>query len=444
MDSKFEEYYEATSRVLNPHGGRTAKLCLTPFNYDRAFRDRMDRITRAYAALLEFVFQRFPVDGRIQEVLDYPGPLEQYIRSLNIYPRNMAAARIDIFLTPQGLRMVESNCEIPGGSEESFFLETEYLRAFQPDDLEQIPRLAIVYDTLMHHYRIQAEAKGLPVKEGLNVCLIQWRHEIERIQGEYAILIDYIESRGHDCCVIDPNELRLDDGQARLPDGRPLDLIYRRFTGDELPKYAERSWQTAIDLNNSTAAVVNPFCTKRVDSKNIMVLFKDEQYEEIFPEELKQDLDLVREIVPWTRKIAARIQVEGRELDSREFLLRNREDLVIKHANSYSSVAVFLGVDCDEEKWAGVVEEALGGDWIVQHVIQLPEREIEYWEEGRVKRASCIFNVNPYMYDGRLGGFYVRASTDRLTSFASGEIATVMPCFLKDDAAGAETAGGAR
>jgi hypothetical protein len=35
------------------------------------------------------------------------------------------------------------------------------------------------------------------------------------------------------------------------------------------------------------------------------------------------------------------------------------------------------------------------------------------------------------MYDGKLGGFYVRASTDRLTSFKVGEIATVMPCFKK-------------
>lgn len=431
MDNLYKKYYETTAQVLNPHGGRSAKLCLTPFYYDQEFWDKMDRITRAYANLLEFVFQSFPVNERIQNVLDYPEDLEQYIRSLNIYTKNMAAARIDIFLTQDGIRMVESNCEIPGGSEESYFLETEYLNIIQPANVEQIPRLEIVYNTLMHHYKIQAQAKGFPLQDKLNICLIQWQHEIERIQGEYAILINYIKEKGHNCEVIDPNTLILEENKVKTPVGRVIDFIYRRFTGDELPKYADKSWQMAIDLNNADVAIVNPFCTKRVDSKNIMVLFKDEKYDDIFPEELKKDLEIVRAIIPWTKKIEEIIIVDGKEVDAKEYLLGNRERLVIKHANAYSSMAVFIGDDCDEIKWTGIVEEALKGDWIVQAIIDLPEREIEYWENNEIKKAKCIYNVNPYMYDGKLGGFYVRASTDRLTSFKVGEIATVMPCFKK-------------
>ena len=431
MENKYKKYYEEATKVLNPHGGRTAKLCLTPFYYDQEFWNKMDRITRAYDNLLEFVFQNFPTNERIQNVLDYPGPLEKYIRSLNIYPTNMAAARIDIFLTNEGVRMVESNCEIPGGSEESYFLESEYLKIIQPKNVEQIPRLEIVYNTLMHYYKIQAKAKGLPVKDKLNIYLIQWQDEIERIQGEYAILIDYIKVKGHYCSVIDPNTLVIEDNCVKTPDGVFIDLIYRRFTGDELPKYAEKSWQMAIDLDKADVAIVNPFCTKRVDSKNIMVLFKDEQYDDVFPDELKEALKIVREIIPWTKKIEDTIVVDGKEHKAKDYLINNRKNLVIKHANSYSSVDVFIGVDCDEKKWTEVVNEALKGDWIVQEIINLPETEIEYWEDNRIKNAKCIYNVNPYMYDGKLGGFYVRASTDRLTSFKVGEIATVMPCFKK-------------
>ena len=131
------------------------------------------------------------------------------------------------------------------------------------------------------------------------------------------------------------------------------------------------------------------------------------------------------------KKIEGKIIVEGKEVDTKDFLLDNREKLVIKHANAYSSVAVFIGDDCDEKNWSGIVDEALKGDWIVQEIIDLPEREIEYWEDNKIKKAKCIYNVNPYMYDGKLGGFYIRASTDRLTSFKVGEIATVMPCFKK-------------
>ncbi|MFC2152446.1 hypothetical protein ACFLSE_07965 [Bacteroidota bacterium] len=432
MDNLFKEYYETTAKVLNPHGGRSAKLCLNPFYYDQEFWDKLDRITRAYANLLEFVFQNFPVDKRIQNVLDYPDELEKYLRSLNIYSNNMAAARIDIFLTKDGLRMVESNCEIPGGSEESFFLETEYMNIIQPKNVEQIPRLEIVYNTLMHHYKIQAQAKGFPLKDKLNIYLINWQEEIDRIQGEYAILINYIKAKGHNCGVIDPNNLIIEDKKVKTPDGEVVDLIYRRFTADELPKYAKKSWQMAIDLNNADVAIANPFCTKRVDSKNIMVLFKDERYDDVFPENLKADLEIVREIIPWTKKIEEKINVDGKEVDAKEYLLNNRERLVIKHANAYSSMAVFIGVDCEELKWREIVEESIKGDWIVQEIIDLPEIEIEYWEDNKIKKATCIYNVNPYMYDGKLGGFYIRASTDRLTSFKVGETATVIPSFKKN------------
>ncbi len=426
-------YYEVTQRVLNPHGGRTAKLCITPFIYDRTFRDRMDAITRAYANLLEFVFRSFPTSSSIQEVLDYPGPLENYIRSLNVYPVNMAAARIDVFLTRDGIRMVESNAEIPGGSEESYLLESEYLNIFRPEGVERIERLQIVLDMLLNHYRVQAEAKSFPMRDDPSIFLIQWQSEIDRIQGEYSILIDYIEKNGYRAGVIDPHELIMDGRAVKTPDGERIDIIYRRFTGDELPTFSRTSWQMAIDLDQADVAVVNPFCTKRVDSKNIMVLFRDPQYDSIFPEELENDLATVREIIPWTKKVEPEMEVGGSPVEGKDYLVENRERLVIKHANSYSSVAVFPGIDCEEKRWSEIVDEALEGDWIVQELIDLPEIDIEYWEDGRIMKERCIYNVNPYLYDGKLGGFYVRASTDRLTSFKVGEVATVLPCFMRKD-----------
>jgi hypothetical protein len=128
------------------------------------------------------------------------------------------------------------------------------------------------------------------------------------------------------------------------------------------------------------------------------------------------------------------VLADGREVDARPFLLAEQNDLVIKHANAYSSAAVFIGEDIDAGQWQEIVDESLKGDWIVQERIELPEMDIEYWEDDQIKTARCIYNVNPYIYDGKLGGFLARASTDKLTSFKSGEIATIIPCFEGVDA----------
>jgi hypothetical protein len=430
MQEQYERYSQIVKKVLDPTGQRTSKLCLTPYTYDSALWERMKKITAAYANLLEFVFREFPTNAQIQEVLEYPEELEQYLGALNIYESNLAAARLDIFLTADGLQMCESNCEIPGANEESCFLEEQYLEILRPEGLKAVPRMQIVYDTLMRFYGIQAKYFNLPAKETLTICLTQWQSEIDRILGEYNVIMDFIRQRGHTCHVMDPNKVIIRDNKAFTPDGEQIDLIYRRFTADELPRFADKSWQMAIDWDRAEVAVVNPFCTKRVDSKNIMVLFKDEAYDGVFPAELADDLAVVREIIPWTKKIKPQItDPDGRQVEARDYLTANKDKLVIKHANAYSSSAVFLGEDLDVDKWREVVATSLEGDWIVQARIDLPELELDYFEDGEVKRAKCIYNVNPYIYDGKLGGFLNRASTDKLTSFKSGEIASIMPCF---------------
>ncbi len=430
MNEQHKQYSDIIKKVLDPTGQRTAKVCLTPYMYDKALWERMKRITEAYANLLEFVFREYPTNLKIQEVLEYPDDLERYLSALNIYEKNLAAARIDIFVTGDGLKMCESNCEIPGANEESYFLEQKYLEIFDPQGCKAVQRMQIVYDTLMSHYEIQAAYFNMPAKDSLNIYLTQWQSEIDRILGEYDIIMDFIRQRGHTCGVIDPNEVVIRDNMAFAPDGERIDMIYRRFTADELPKFAKKSWQMAIDWDRAAVAVVNPFCTKRVDSKNIMVLFKDEEYEDVFPAHLRDDLAVVREIIPWTKKIKPQmIDPSGKAVDAVDFLNADKDNLVIKHANAYSSSAVFLGDDMDEGGWREVVTRSLEGDWIAQARIELPELELEYFEDGVVKNIKCIYNVNPYIYNGKLGGFLNRASTDKLTSFKSGEIATIMPCF---------------
>jgi hypothetical protein len=430
LQEKYRRYEAVVKDVLDPTGRRTSKLCIEPFTYNRALFEEMRIIARSYHRLLEFVFQNFPVNAKIQEVLEYPADLENYLKALNIYPTNLAAARVDLFMTKDGLKMVESNCEIPGGNEESYFLEQQYLEIFQPEGLRAVPRMEIVYDTLLKYYGIQADYFGMPRKDRLFIVLTQWQAEIDRILGEYDILMNFIRERGHEADVIDPNLVSIRDNKAFHPDGRRIDLIYRRFTADELPRFAEQSWQMAIDWDQAEVAVVNPLCTKRVDSKNIMVLYRDEQYDDVFPPELAAELAVVRKVIPWTKKIKpSMVLPDGTRADARPWLLANREGLVIKHANAYASAAVFIGIDTEATKWEEIVDQSLEGDWIVQEVLDLPEMDLKYFEDGQVKTTRCIFNVNPYMYDGRIGGFLNRASTDKLTSFKSGEIAAIVPCF---------------
>ena len=434
MDDKNKRYFDYVEKHLNPLGIRKATLSLTPFVYSPDLQQEVKEISISYAKILEYLFQQYPEDERIREVLGYSGELESHLREMTVYPRNMALARLDIFRTVDGLRMVESNTETPGGNEECTALETGYLDVMGLEGVRQLDRLEVVFNTLIDHYKVQMEYKGIPVKEKPTVNLITWDWDIERIRGEYDVLINTIRDKGCKCDIIDPNKLVFEGRDAINPEmGEKVDLFYRRFTSDELPKHAEYGFGLAKKLNDSGAAVVNPFCTKRVDSKNIMVLVKDESYGPVFSSELHPHVERIRGILPWTRKIGEEIEVDGEPRNGYEFLLEERERLVIKEANSYSSVGVFIGEDKDEEEWNQIVDMALGGDFIVQEKINLPTMPVRLFDGENEFTKELIYNVNPYMFNGDFGGIYVRASTDKLTSFKVGHLSTVLPAFMEGD-----------
>jgi hypothetical protein len=432
MSEPNQGYFDFVKERLNPLGIRKATLTLTPYVLRKEFHDRLARLSVSYARILEDVFQRYSEDERIRDVLGYGGELEELLGDMTVYPRNMALARLDMFDTGDGLFMVESNTETPGGNEECTALEEGFQRFFPGEGGRRLDRLATVLETLMDHYRVQMGHKGLAAKEKPVINLITWDWDIQRIRGEYDVLIDYVRGKGCRCDIIDPNKIVFEGGDAINPEmGERVDLFYRRFTTDELPKHARDGFDLARHLDGSSAAVVNPFCTKRVDSKNIMVLVKDGSFEGIFSEEVLADVRLVREILPWTRRVAGEIEVDGRSVDGREYLLREKDRLVVKEANSYSSVGVFIGEDHEPDEWAGVVDRALGGDFIVQEKIALPTLPVRLYDGVKESTQDLIYNVNPYMFNGDFGGIYVRASSDKLTSFKVGGVATVLPVFLE-------------
>ncbi len=433
MASPEKRYFEYVQEHLNPLGIRRATLSLTPFICSKGLYQHFKDIAVSYGKILEYVFQHYEQDQRIRDVLGYKGDLEAHLKKMTVYPRNMALARLDIFLTKDGLHMVESNTETPGGNEEQTALEAGFLETIGLDDVQRLSRLDAVFNTLIDHYKVQAAYKGLPIKDLPTIYLFTWQWDIDRIRGEYDVLIKYIRDQGCPCDIIDPNKLVFKDNKVYDPaTDTPIDLLYRRFTTDELPEHAEKGFALAEQLDASNAAVVNPFCTKRVDSKNIMVLMKDESYTDVFSPDIMEHVKTIREVLPWTHKVSPEMIVDGRPVDGREFLLRERENLVLKHANAYSSVCVYLGEDNTQEEWAGLVDMALQGDHIVQEKITLPRLPVILFDGEEKIVTDLIYNVNPYMFNGDFGGIYVRASTDKLTSFKVGGVATVLPVFLSE------------
>ncbi len=79
MNEQHKRYSDIIKKVLDPTGQRTAKVCLTPYMYDKALWERMERITEAYANLLEFVF-------KLCSIIFFIRPSFQSLKLYSIFP----------------------------------------------------------------------------------------------------------------------------------------------------------------------------------------------------------------------------------------------------------------------------------------------------------------------------------------------------------------------
>ncbi|MBU0456563.1 MAG: hypothetical protein ABH824_00870 [Nanoarchaeota archaeon] len=429
MDHSFKQFIQEHDTVLDPLGRRVAKVPLTPFFYSEELVTKINLIAQSYFKLLEHLSKNYET---FKDFIGYDSDLEKLLSKCPDYDENIPLARLDIFLTEkEGIKIVEANCETPGGNEESYHLEKIFKKKFPElvGSAHSEDRLSLVLETLIHNYQQQMIKKGLQgeIKEKPRIILLEWENDITRIRGEFDVFLDYARNQGFECDIVPPQ--RISFGNYAQLDGKPVDLFYRRFLLNSLPKMMKVGYDFAMKINDSKTPIINPFSSNKANSKKTQILFSDQNYEHLFPEELKTDLELVRKYIPITIDISNHSNLFG----IKEQLKKEKDSWVIKGSNSYSSVDVFIGIDINPTKWDELVEKTVGNDFIAQRKIELPRINVKMYDSRKNEnhQMDLVYNVNPYILDGKFSGFYVRASEDNLTSFKVGLMATVLPCYKK-------------
>jgi hypothetical protein len=81
--------------------------------------------------------------------------------------------------------------------------------------------------------------------------------------------------------------------------------------------------------------------------------------------------EAIREYIPWTRKIVSGFTTYGsKRIKLEEFIISNRERLVMKSGTGYGGYEVFAGFSTPPARWKQQMEQAvLKRDWVVQEYV---------------------------------------------------------------------------
>jgi uncharacterized circularly permuted ATP-grasp superfamily protein len=232
---------------------------------------------------------------------------------------------------------------------------------------------------------------------------------------EFEMFKAYFEEQGVKTLICDPRLLELRRGSL-YAEGKPVNLIYRRVLTSELLARGDETRALRDAYVAGGACVVNSFRAKLLHKKMSLALLSDDRYERLYT--LGQRA-AIRRHIPWTRRVRPELA---------EDIARRRETLVLKPNDEYGGKGVVLGWTVEQAEWEAAIEVATTQSYVVQEAVEIPRIPFPIALDG-LKYIDLAVDLDPYLFDGRPGGFMTRVSAAALLNVTAGA-GSVVPTFV--------------
>ena len=134
-----------------------------------------------------------------------------------------------------------------------------------------------------------------------------------------------------------------------------------------------------------------------------------------------EEQEVIDRTIPWTTILSkGRLTIDGKTVEVGDFVLENRDNLVLKPASSYGGKDVYVGRETDEATWSRIIKENLESQgWVVQEYVDIPEEIFPSF--GDVVSVDLKkLNINPYAFLGKYSGTVSRYSESSIINVSHG------------------------
>jgi hypothetical protein len=339
-------------------------------------------------------------------------------------------ARLDSFLIERDYSFVELNGESPAGiayADAAFdiFSSLPVMRRFaERYTLRTFNGRPLLLETLLEAYReyAGAGAKGKPA-----IAIVDLKGL--PTQKEFELFKEYFESEGYPAIICAPEDLEFSGGRLRCGEFG-IDLVYKRLLVNEyLPVMREHP--ALLDAYRAGAVcLVNSFRSKLIHKKAIFAVLTDPAYARLFT---GVELDTIRRHVPWTRKVReGKTEKDGAEIELLDFIRRSSGALVLKPNDDYGGHGIYIGWNSSEAEWEEALQAALAdGDYLVQERVSTARETFPALaDDGSVVYAEQLVDLDPLLFNGRVGSAFTRLSSNELANVTAG--GGMVPTFIID------------
>ena len=403
--------------ALNEGGVRAGGEPVRGLFLPKLFSERDEQILKkageTFASIGEKAIRFYWQSEKFRSLFAFPTPLEDAVRVVPPYEVLLPMLRADIFYDEEtgGFLLCELNTDGTSGMIE----DAELLRAFSATKtagtLREMGELAgyELFDSLAKTYLEIWDSAAIPPRNGSRpLCVIADFLECASSLDEFERYRESFERSGADAAVADVRELAFDGESLRLPDGRAVDLIYRRAVTSDIISRPEESRDLLLAHRAGAVCLMGGICTQIVHDKAYIPAVLDGIAKEFLTGE---ERDFLAEHVPFTA-------VLGPDVIRSRNVLNTRDNWVLKPRSSYGSRGVFIGRETAAGEWETCLETLAGGDYLLQEFVE-PYRTRNLDPESG-KTALFGNTTGIYHYGKKYAGIYSRASEHTVISTSLG------------------------
>ena len=337
-------------------------------------------------------------------------------------------SRLDSFLTSSAYSFVELNGESPAGiayadAAYDIFSSLPVMKEFAEDyNVRALYGRQFMLDVLLESY---AEYLGRKPDRPPRIAIVDLAG-VPTVK-EFELFREFFERAGYPSIICTPQQLEFKDNRLSF-DGQEIDIVYKRLLVNEyLPIIND--YPALLDAYRAGAiCMVNSFRSKLIHKKALFAVLTNRKYAHLFTQ---TELDAIHSHVPWTRIVRDEQsdyldqgQDEGRDrtIDLLEFIRNNSERLVLKPNDDYGGHGITIGWNASPAEWEQAIQSALAnGDYLVQERVPTARETFPaLTNDGRIEFAEQLVDLDPLLFNGKVGSAFTRLSATELANVSSG------------------------
>ncbi|MFB3826848.1 MAG: circularly permuted type 2 ATP-grasp protein [Bryobacteraceae bacterium] len=348
--------------------------------------DRMEKLVLSNPALL----------ARLELL-----PAEKMLAGIDPgYDALEVAARLDSHLVNGSLQFVQYNADSPSGAGYAealtdLFLEAPPVKEFRKRyNLQRLGGKKHLLNALLKAYK-QFGGRQKP-----NIAIVEFRTPYSG-QSEYELFREVFRGEGYQAEIVAPDQLEYRNRVLRRG-AFEINLVYRRVSVQEFLMRFDLSHPLVQAYRDRAVCVVNSFRSELAHKKAMFGLLTDDALIAKFPQAERK---AIKDHVPWTRLVTQGKTSRGDQtLDLPEYIVQNREKLVLKPNDDYSDQHTYFGWEMEPAAWERALKQATRFPYVVQEKVDPVRAVFPMVTYGHLEFRELQVDVHPHAYLGKVQG----------------------------------------